>query len=132
MNAANAAIIKLAAGTKVKNILGSSEGPVKPSAKQFWTNAIALQGQATKWPLHCCIQGCKNQAVHGSHVKIRALSTWGYQWYLIPTCPKHNRGASRAVRCCSHLEAAAGVQEHFRCWVPMTLGTTTPGNMPTK
>lgn len=96
MDAANATILKLASGTRVQNILGSSEGVIKPSAKQYWAKAIALQGVRTAWPARCSIHGCSAAATHGSHVKIRAHSAWG--WFVIPACPKHNRGASNDVR----------------------------------
>ena len=105
MDAANATILRLAAGTRVQNILGSSEGIIKPSAKQYWAKAIALQGVRAAWPACCSIRGCSNAATHGSHVKIRAHSTWG--WYLIPACPRHNRGANNDVRAC--LAACPGV-----------------------
>jgi hypothetical protein len=96
MDAASATVIRLHPGTKVQNILGSSKGTIHPSAKQYWKQALTLQGHRAQWPSLCTIAGCGCIAEHGSHVKIYSRSVWG--WYIIPTCHKHNKANSNEVR----------------------------------
>ena len=91
-----AQVVKLNRGDKVQNIRGSVAGPIKPSAKQYWTRATAAQQSKIGWPAQCAVHGCNNKATHGSHVKVYAHSAWG--WYLIPACQQHNRGRSNEVR----------------------------------
>jgi hypothetical protein len=66
---------------QVTNIVGSSESSTR--AKSHYLR------NAGSWPEQCCAKGCKNNAVHGGHVKANMT------WYIIPVCQNpHNLPAS--------------------------------------
>mmetsp|Transcript_28871 Transcript_28871/g.73685 ORF Transcript_28871/g.73685 Transcript_28871/m.73685 type:complete len:153 (+) Transcript_28871:83-541(+) len=78
-------VISIASGTKVTNIVGSSESNTK--AKAFYTKVTG------SWPDRCCAQGCTNPAQHGGHVKVSGHGL--ITWYIIPVCQNpHNLPAS--------------------------------------
>ncbi|KAK8808589.1 hypothetical protein WA158_008490 [Blastocystis sp. Blastoise] len=73
-------------GAKVKSIIGSSV--VGGSSKAIWEKSTGLNFGK------CCVEGCKNAAAHGAHVK-RYWHCW--QWCIMPTCQKHNPPSCDAV-----------------------------------
>ena len=94
-----AKVRELRRGKRVQNIVGSSEAQLQPTAKKFWSRAVAKQKpRAGGWPAQCCVQGCTNRAVDGGHVKVHKwLPGPNWDWYVVPVCKKHNKKASKEV-----------------------------------
>jgi len=82
--------VKLNKDDTVKNVIGSSCASSCESAIGYWRKQAKLK----KSPDVCCIKGCKEKAVHGSHVKLGYLNVNSYYWFIVCTCQKHNKGCS--------------------------------------
>jgi hypothetical protein len=117
------AVRRLPTGTAVVALLGTGNVSKPPGAKgRSW---IAYYKDHTGMHnLTCCAEGCYNcEQVSGAHVKVAdgpaAAALLHRRWYIVPTCPQHNKRSSCKtfrVKQVYAVEAAPSVADRVRSW----------------
>ena len=76
---------------RVVHISGSS---IQTPGNKSWIEQWRQYSGVRIAPVECVARGCHRTAVHGAHVRYRI------QWFVVPTCVKHNVGQNGKAMMC--------------------------------